>query len=937
MKYISLPFIYKVILAVFCFQLETSLLAQWSSNPAVNTPISAAPVYQDYPTITSDGTGGAIITWEDRREGAGFVNIYAQRINNKGVVQWTTNGVAISTASGAQDKPVIIGDGAGGAIIAWNDKRSGSYDIYAQRIDSAGIVQWTTNGVAISAAAGVQREVALAGDDSGGAIITWKDNRGGTEDIYAQRINSAGAVQWTTDGVAISMAANIQDLPAITGDGSGGAIITWRDFRSNTAYDIYAQRVSSSGIVQWTTDGIAITIATNDQDAHAITGDNSGGAIITWMDKRSGSYDIYAQRIDSAGAVMWTTNGVAISTAGSGQVNPVITSDGTGGGIISWHDERSGSFDIYAQRISIAGAVQWTGNGVAISTATNIQTHSMITGDGSGGAIIAWEDQRNGGLDIYARRINSAGALQWTGNGVAISTASNDQWFHTLISDGSGGAIITWADWRPSTHSDIYAQRILAGGMLASNDPTITGVANPDTVQAGNSTILTGIVVAGTGPASTGLTVTGNLLSIGGSASQAFYDDGTHGDTTGGNGVFTFTAPVPSNTTAGVKNVTLIVSDEQERSDTASVNLVVLPYPCATITLMPASLPDDSVGHPYNDTVTASGGTPPYSYSVSAGSLPKGIILSPGGVVSGTLDSSGTFSFTVTATDSNGCTGEKPYMITISETEISLAVPVEASWNIVSNPLLVSNDSARVLFPASVGSAFMFSPADGYLTSAKMINGKGYWLKFSSAVTETITGASLLTDTIHVSAGWNIIGSISFPLAVTDIISIPPEMITSQFFGYALGYTSSDTIYPGKGYWVKTAFEGELILSSLPARTNAAGKISIINISELPPSPPDGELLQQGKQTPGLLLLNQNYPNPFNPTTVINYTLLVESHVVLKVFNLLGEEVETLVNEMQDAGFKSQAWDATGFASGMYYYRLQAGDFVDTKKLLLVK
>ena len=83
--------------------------------------------------------------------------------------------------------------------------------------------------------------------------------------------------------------------------------------------------------------------------------------------------------------------------------------------------------------------------------------------------------------------------------------------------------------------------------------------------------------------------------------------------------------------------------------------------------------------------------------------------------------------------------------------------------------------------------------------------------------------------------------------------------------------------------------------------------------------------------------LNQNYPNPFNPTTVIRYQIPVSSMVSLKVYNVLGQEVATLVSEEMKPGRYEVAWDATGFASGVYFYRLQAKDFVDTKKLILLK
>jgi hypothetical protein len=84
-------------------------------------------------------------------------------------------------------------------------------------------------------------------------------------------------------------------------------------------------------------------------------------------------------------------------------------------------------------------------------------------------------------------------------------------------------------------------------------------------------------------------------------------------------------------------------------------------------------------------------------------------------------------------------------------------------------------------------------------------------------------------------------------------------------------------------------------------------------------------------------VLFQNYPNPFNPTTVIHYYLPVASHAVVKVYDVLGREVATLVNEQKSAGSYQVTFDAHLLTSGVYFYSLQAGSFAETKKLILIK
>ncbi len=451
--------------------------AQWLPDGIV---LSSALQAQLEPAIVSDGAGGAIVTWFDHRSGA--ADIYARRVKAAGTVQWIADGNPLCTAVDAQVDPMIISDGAGGAIVTWRDARGSETDIYAQRVNAGGAALWALNGVALCAATGYQDSPSIVSDGADGAIVTWSDARSGTNyDIYAQRVNAVGVVQWLADGVALCTDDSMQSYPTIASDGAGGAIATWNDSRSGHYFrDIYAQRVDASGSVQWAIDGVAVCTAAEIQTYSTIVSDGSGGAIVTWGDSRSetSSYDIYAQRLDSSGAVQWMSDGVPLCTAANTQFDPQMVPDGSGGAVVVWTDTRNDhdNYDLYAQRVTASGAVQWTANGVAISTAAEDQNGSAIISDGAGGAFVTWNDFRTGGYDIYAQRVGGSGFVLWATDGAAVSDAANSQVFPSIASDGAGGAIVTWRDFR-SGNWDIYAQRLAPNGLI----PTEVGGVTPVT------------------------------------------------------------------------------------------------------------------------------------------------------------------------------------------------------------------------------------------------------------------------------------------------------------------------------------------------------------------------------------------------------------------------------------------------------------------------
>jgi hypothetical protein len=375
----------------------------------------------------------------------------------------------------ATSTPYIVGVGSGETIIVWADTRDFDYDIYAQKLDTDGNPLWTAGGVKICGADYDQQFPAAVDDGSGGAIVIWQDGRLGDDglDIYAQRITSDGTAAWQADGLPVcSHEAGLTDPPlafsqVVASDGGNGALIAWRDTRNDPIAantEIFAQRIDSNGASIWTANGVKImgfVLEKWSTRNPIIAPDGTGGAVIAWQDGRSydsTGNDLYAQHVISTGTTAWTENGIVICNAVGDQGYPDIVNLIGGETAIVWEDKRSGGYDIYSQRLDAAGTPQWGANGRLVCSSPNDQRTPRVCTDGNGTVTIAWTDRRNSTAytDIFAQMFSSSGTALWADQGTAICTANGSQTRVRMCPSVSGYTILTWMDNRNETLSAVY-------------------------------------------------------------------------------------------------------------------------------------------------------------------------------------------------------------------------------------------------------------------------------------------------------------------------------------------------------------------------------------------------------------------------------------------------------------------------------------------------
>jgi hypothetical protein len=288
---------------IYAQRVDSSGNKMWNDRGApVCTLYTASYPYSKIVEIVCTEDNNFAITWTDYRNGN--QDIYLQKIDSSGAPIWTPNGIAICDTLGAQAISFLCGIESN-TIITWSDKRGSDWDVYIQKVDSMGEGWWGSNGMPICTEIGDQAgygtgdKIALV-TSLQNVIVSWRDKRAGNLDIYTQAMDLNGTPLWQNNGVFVCSAAPSTEENisfSIKSDGRGGVIIPWSDYRAGN-WDIYAQRVDSSGVLQWGDSALAVCTTSEDQCwGPVVTTNGKGGAIVTWGNSKGPGANVYVQRV----------------------------------------------------------------------------------------------------------------------------------------------------------------------------------------------------------------------------------------------------------------------------------------------------------------------------------------------------------------------------------------------------------------------------------------------------------------------------------------------------------------------------------------------------------------------------------------------------------------------------------------------------------------
>ncbi len=450
----------RVLILLCAFVMATAALAQWSGDPMQNLAVAVKTNDQVQPKVGTLPDGSAYVSWFDNETGG--YDVYLQYFDGKGYAQWSTGGILIADRnySSTTDYGFTV-DGAGNALLAFNDDRSGNDQITVTKVSPAGVQLWGPTGVQASSGTAPKYAPDVAVTSDGGIAVGWTGGgKKGVDTVYAAKLDANGSMLWD---VALGSAKGYDYAFSHLAPADNGSVIV---LMVRTAVKslgtgnrgLFAQKYSAKGRPAW---GKGVVVLDNASlqggEFPDIVSDGAGGAVMAWYTTGGESY---VQHLDASGLELFPHNGLAAATNGDSRTEPSFTFDAASGTTTMVYNETflATGNGIGGQRFSSAGVRLWTNDGVTIRPGDySVSTAWPTVVTTPSGPLVTWIEIAYPDSQIYGARLDGTGTITCPGINVSLAPGSKNR--IAAVSTPEGGGIFAWEDGR-SDFSDIYAQRL---------------------------------------------------------------------------------------------------------------------------------------------------------------------------------------------------------------------------------------------------------------------------------------------------------------------------------------------------------------------------------------------------------------------------------------------------------------------------------------------
>jgi len=452
---------------VIVLTLTSATLAEWSNDPTKNLPVANLVFDQVQPKVVATSDGGCYISWFDNRSGG--YDVYLQRLDAHGNELWGHNGVLVAdrSFSSTQDYGLDV-DSGDNALLVFRDDRSGTTQVTASKIDMDGTLVWGSAGVQLSSGSAFFASPKIAGTRDGGSVVGWIRDA----DTRLQKLDASGSPLWGSGVTLADDSGGSFGLSDIEASDGVNVVVSWVRQGPNF-YDprhIWAQKFSGSGTELWASTHVRVFDGGSIQFGNFPTfvSDGGGGAVFSWYS--TSPLQCYAQRILADGSEAFVHNGVAASTNAAGaRVSPdVAFNAATEEVFLFWTEMNSAQsqWGVYGQKIAADGSRQWTDTGKALVPVGGTSMTQVSTEPSADGALVFYVEALATGNDrLHATRVDTKGDAVWSPAIVTASSAVSSKGSLDTELSSRGVALLAWSDDRAGDR-DVFTQNVNADGTL---------------------------------------------------------------------------------------------------------------------------------------------------------------------------------------------------------------------------------------------------------------------------------------------------------------------------------------------------------------------------------------------------------------------------------------------------------------------------------------